>query len=159
RQRRSIPTLLAGVLILSLLLVGHAPAAAQSTLEGVSEPGEWFHPALAAQVDDTAARAAPRGSDLSPAQLDVLKSAADRGDLTADEAVDEGDVDESPAPLAPVPFSEFAGIAFTGTIPPDPHLAVGPTDLVEVVNRTVRIASKAGATLANTSLATWFSNV
>jgi hypothetical protein len=175
RQRRSIHAPLAGVLILSLLLVGYAPAAAQSTPEGVSEPGQWFHPALAAQVDDAAdddaavddARAVPRGSDLSPAQLDALKDAADRGDLTADESADVDvnvDVDESSAAaagdsLAPVPVSEFAGIAYTGSIPPDPHLAVGPTDLVEVVNRTVRIASKAGATLANTSLATWFSNV
>lgn len=55
-----------------------------------------------------------------------------------------------PSPLAPKPDGSFDGIDFrqsTGTVPPDPELAVGPDHIIAVVNVSVAIYDKSGTTL------------
>lgn len=41
-----------------------------------------------------------------------------------------------------VPESYFGGISFTGAIPPDPHMAVGPNHVVQVVNSRIAFFDK-----------------
>jgi hypothetical protein len=181
--------LLVAVLVVGLLAGGYVPAAAQEADgahgfalapeaaagaggAGRSEPGRKLDLAtLAAQVsadDDAAAvgaaRAVPRLSDLGPAALAALKRAVERGELAiaADAGLDADDAGVEAAevaPMTPIQFSEFAGIAYTGSIPPDPHIAVGPSDLIVAVNRTWRIYNKSGTQLFNSTLLSWFSNV
>jgi hypothetical protein len=62
-------------------------------------------------------------------------------------------------PLAPPMITNFEGISYTGWIPPDPILAVGPEYLVAVVNSSWAIYDKTGTELFLTTLDTWFSNV
>ncbi len=65
----------------------------------------------------------------------------------------------APASNAPAPVSNFAGIPYTGWIPPDPHMAAGPSDLLVAVNSTFRIYNKSGGQIFNSTLLSWFSNV
>ena len=66
--------------------------------------------------------------------------------------------------LAPV-VQSFAGLAFDPAVggsshlsPPDTNAAAGPQSIVEVVNNTIAIYTKTGATTASTSLNTFFAN-
>jgi hypothetical protein len=65
-----------------------------------------------------------------------------------------------PEPLATPPVTgAFEGqdsSNCSGCRPPDTHGAVGPSQYVQVVNTTVRVYSKAGATLKTTSLKSFF---
>jgi hypothetical protein len=63
------------------------------------------------------------------------------------------------APAAPGFVSSFAGIAYTGWIPPDPIMATGPSDLLVSVNSSFRIYNKVGGSLFTTTLLNWFTNV
>jgi hypothetical protein len=46
------------------------------------------------------------------------------------------------APRLPAPSNSFAGIGATGSIPPDPNGAVGPRDIVEMVNESFAVFNK-----------------
>lgn len=61
---------------------------------------------------------------------------------------------------APVPAGNFAGIAATGWLPPDCTMAVGPSHVLESVNSSVAVYTKAGAVaLQQRTLTQWFANV
>lgn len=47
-------------------------------------------------------------------------------------------------PIGQTPMAKFPGIGFTGPIPPDPDIAVGPKHVVEVVNGGVAFFEKGG---------------
>lgn len=64
-----------------------------------------------------------------------------------------------PGTSAPALLTNFSGINYTGSFPPDPVLAAGPNNLVLVTNGSVTIGDKTGAPVASTSLATFFSSV
>lgn len=44
------------------------------------------------------------------------------------------------------PSAKFPGITFTGSVPPDPHIAVGPTHVVQVVNSHIAFFRKDNGT-------------
>lgn len=48
------------------------------------------------------------------------------------------------APIGQAPHGKFPGIGFTGPIPPDPDIAVGPRHVIEVVNGAVAFFEKNG---------------
>src|SRR5439155_4378459 len=60
-------------------------------------------------------------------------------------------------------FNSFPGLDFTqsgGSVPPDTHMAVGPSHVVETVNTTMAIYNRANGSLAlQTSLSSFFSSV
>lgn len=61
---------------------------------------------------------------------------------------------------APVAAGNFAGIAATGWLPPDCTMAVGPSHVLESVNSSVAVYTKAGAVaLPQRTLTQWFANV
>src|SRR5262249_4258500 len=61
---------------------------------------------------------------------------------------------------APVGAAHFAGMGATGWLPADCTMAVGPSHVLESVNSSVVIYSKAGAiALAQRTLTQWFANV
>lgn len=51
---------------------------------------------------------------------------------------------------------DFNGIDMTNSIPPDPHMAVGPTHILACVNTTFRIWDKEGNILKTISADSWF---
>ena len=58
-----------------------------------------------------------------------------------------------------VPCKSFAGISNTGWDPPDPHVAAGPTHVVEVVNSSIAIFNKeTGVKLLQSTAEFWFQN-
>ena len=70
-----------------------------------------------------------------------------------------GNVSAAPPPVvneaqsaAPALGTNFQGIAATGFRPADPHLAVGPNHIVQVVNSTLRISNKSGGTIGTNTL-------
>ena len=63
------------------------------------------------------------------------------------------------APFTPPLETNFAGISYTGFIPPDPIMAVGPSHVVACVNLSWAIYDKSGTNLFQTTFANWFSNV
>ncbi len=65
----------------------------------------------------------------------------------------------SQALAASATIASFAGLDYTGKIPPDPIVAAGPNHLVAAVNAKFGIFSKSGALLAQTAANSWFSNV
>jgi hypothetical protein len=67
--------------------------------------------------------------------------------------------ESGPTPNAPVLSTNFNGINYTGSFPPDPVLAAGPTNLVLMTNGSVTIRNKAGTLVASTSLSAFFSSV
>jgi hypothetical protein len=100
----------------------------------------------------------PLGLEMSAQKLAALKAslqatrqagATARADTGASMAV----------PTAPGFVSSFAGIAYTGWIPPDPIMAAGPSDLLVSVNSSFSIYSKFGSSLFTTTLINWFTNV
>ncbi len=59
----------------------------------------------------------------------------------------------------PITVGSFAGISQTNAIPPDPHIAVGPNHIMEVVNTTFRIFDKSGATLKTILADSWYGSL
>lgn len=66
----------------------------------------------------------------------------------------------SDSPLAPPPItlSSFDGIPMTNSIPPDPHVAVGPNHIIQVVNTSWRITDKNGNVLKTITADSWFAS-
>src|SRR5204863_8301963 len=60
---------------------------------------------------------------------------------------------------APPMATNFAGIAQTPYTPPDPVIAVGPSNVVAVVNSIFTIYNKSGTNLYSSTLANWFASV
>ncbi|MBI2418334.1 MAG: hypothetical protein HYV28_10625, partial [Ignavibacteriales bacterium] len=56
-------------------------------------------------------------------------------------------------------LQNFAGVGQTNSIPPDPHLAVGPSHIIATVNSDFAIFDKNGNKLFTTSAANWYSSV
>jgi hypothetical protein len=54
------------------------------------------------------------------------------------------------------PSSNFAGVGYTGSIPPDGGVAAGPFNVVAVVNSTINVYDKNGNLLSSQSLAGFF---
>jgi hypothetical protein len=144
------------------------PKIAEGAPSSVSAPGARVSTATVAQIPTNAAAAegaaAPIGTEFPLELIQQLKSAAEAkpqatpslSPLLADRSEPKA---SAVVPNAPVPVNNFTGIAFTGAIPPDPHIATGPSDLIVSVNRTWRIYNKGGAQLFTTTLGTWFANV
>lgn len=59
----------------------------------------------------------------------------------------------------PITRASFAGISMTNAVPPDPHLAVGPNHIIQVVNTTFRISDKAGNTLKTINAESWYGSL
>lgn len=137
-----------------------APGAAISTDSLAKLP-------FTAQSNGEGADDTPYGTELPANVLESLKSAVGArsqslgapSDLQTDSSAPSVGKGVAVGPNAAAPVSNFTGIAFTGAIPPDPHLATGPSDLIVAVNRTWRIYNKAGGQLFNTTLGAWFANV
>lgn len=110
---------------------------------------------------------APMAYEFPPAVIERLKnevSTSSRAFKADGEAVSQQDLNGTPNPFAlnpkaPVLLSSFAGTPYTGWIPPDPHLAVGPSDLILAVNSTWRIYNKFGGQVFSRTLGSWFANV
>lgn len=107
-------------------------------------------------------QSAPLGLWLSNADMVRLKAEAEKpipaalqGLLNADTA------DAAPeAPNAgPTLSTNFQGFAETNWIPPDPTLAVGPSNLVVAVNSSYAIYDKNGNSLSSSTLSNFFSSV
>jgi hypothetical protein len=83
-----------------------------------------------------------------------LRSRAGENSLQEDPVVQK----EAEALVSAVPGVSFSGIPSPGYVPSDSNLAVGPNDIVEVVNVQFAVYSKTGATLAGpTNIQTLFS--
>jgi hypothetical protein len=65
----------------------------------------------------------------------------------ADHASDHAAQTNAAQVLAPQPQANFQGITQNGYIPPDPNIAVGPTQIVEMVNSELAIYDKGGGLL------------
>ncbi|HJW14443.1 MAG TPA: hypothetical protein VJ776_07095 [Thermoanaerobaculia bacterium] len=57
------------------------------------------------------------------------------------------------------PIVSFRGLDYTGSVPPDPIVAAGPSHVVAAVNSEVGVFSKSGALLNRIDADSWFSNV
>jgi hypothetical protein len=66
---------------------------------------------------------------------------------------------EAKAPLAAAPTSSWEGLTYTSLNPPSPDIAVGPSDVLMVVNSTIGQFTKAGVLKKSTTFQTWFANV
>ncbi len=58
--------------------------------------------------------------------------------------------------LAPALGTQFQGIPDTGFRPADPHLAVGPSHVVQVVNSTLRVTNRTGGSASTATLLATF---
>jgi hypothetical protein len=56
-------------------------------------------------------------------------------------------------------LQEFAGLPMTNSIPPDPHIAVGPNHVLACVNSRFAIWDKQGNLLKNISADAWYASV
>ena len=56
-------------------------------------------------------------------------------------------------------YKSFNGIDMTGFIPPDPHFAVGPNHVMQVVNSSFRISDKRGETITTIDADDWYQTV
>lgn len=82
-----------------------------------------------------------------------------RGEEVAEPAADDS-AGISAATNAPVLSTNFAGIAYTGSFPPDCAIAAGPSHVLVAVNRSLAIYSKnGGAAVSSSTLANWFGNL
>lgn len=96
-----------------------------------------------------------------------LKRQIESGTHIPERTVSAPEIDQSPlfpekdptAPTAPTQNSNFAGISWTGWIPPDPIIAVGPNHVVVMVNSSWAIYSKTGTQQYITTLDNWFSSL
>ena len=68
---------------------------------------------------------------------------------------------DNPNGSTPFPFllKDFDGIPMGNSIPPDPYIAVGPDNIIAVVNTSFRIFDKEGNILKTISADSWFNNV
>jgi hypothetical protein len=144
------------------------PKIAEGAPSSVSAPGARVSTATVRQTPASAGAAeggaAPIGTEFPLELMQQLKSEAEAkpqvapslSPLLADRSEPKA---SAVVPNAPVRVNNFTGIAFTGAIPPDPHIATGPSNLIVAVNRTWRIYNKGGGQLFNTTLGTWFANV
>lgn len=68
---------------------------------------------------------------------------------------------DNPTGGTPYPFllKDFEGVPMGNSIPPDPYLAVGPDNIIAVVNTSFRIFDKEGNILKTISADSWFNNV
>ncbi|MFO0981683.1 MAG: hypothetical protein U1E76_08010 [Planctomycetota bacterium] len=106
--------------------------------------------------------------DVGSHQLRVrpLLTPEDEGDLDRHRSRQEdrgafgGQPERDPAGVAGYPRHSFAGPGATGWVPADPHIAVGPTEVVVVVNESFAIYDKnSGAQLYANTFASWFGPV
>jgi hypothetical protein len=89
------------------------------------------------------------------AKIAVENYAAGNPRFILDRTVDAADKSEN----AYQPCRSFAGMNDTGWDPPDPHVAAGPNQIVEVVNSTIGIFDKTtGAVLLQSTGGFWFQN-
>ena len=56
-------------------------------------------------------------------------------------------------------LQDFAGISMTNSIPPDPHIAVGPNHVLATVNSQFAIWDKEGNLIKNINADNWYSSV
>jgi hypothetical protein len=63
------------------------------------------------------------------------------------------------AEVPPLVLADFSSIPKTGSYPPDPVIAAGPSHVLAVVNRELRIFRKDGTLLESASAAAWFDPV
>jgi len=85
-----------------------------------------------------------RSSFTEPAQLEITP--APRAATTA-------------GPIASAPTTSFPGIPYTTLEPPTPDTAVGPSDVVMVVNSTVAQFTKTGTMVRSVAFQDWFTDV
>jgi hypothetical protein len=172
RRRLLFPS--AGLFVLALILPGNVVAVdAQSASQaesgsGRSSPGARFSPAAAtrtsADVDASAQVGVPAGRQFDDATVAAMRAAAQRRQVDVPTATADTAVDAAPAaaiPNAPILSGSYDAFPYTGWIPPDPTLAVGPSDQVVAVNESFRIYDKSlpGTQLFNTTFISWFANV
>ncbi len=62
----------------------------------------------------------------------------------------------SPDSPPPITLASFIGNNQTNGIPPDPHLAVGPSHIIQVVNSSFRISDKSGTTIKTIGANAWY---
>jgi hypothetical protein len=87
-------------------------------------------------LDLDAARLMPRATGPGPSDVSNLAPPAEGG----------------PGALAPPLGTQFDGISDTGVIPADPNLAVGRQRIIQVVNSSIRITTRTGASPLTTTL-------
>jgi hypothetical protein len=61
-----------------------------------------------------------------------------------------------PPPPPPITLASFQGNNQTNGFPPDPHLAVGPNHIIQVINSSFRISDKAGNTIKTIGANSWY---
>ena len=59
----------------------------------------------------------------------------------------------------PILLNDYEGIPMGNSIPPDPYVAVGPNNIIAVVNTSFRIYDKEGNILKTIDANSWFNNV
>lgn len=155
-------------------LASASPARAQEVSSGAASPSSTIagamvtaadRPSAVATSSDTRRERPSRGYDID---IQALKArAASRQPSEAAEPLrnDAGRVLVEAAgagieqPRTPSLSTNFRGIGPTGFIPGDPHIAAGPSHLIQIVNSDFRIASKSGTTVVDWFLEDWFANV
>lgn len=65
----------------------------------------------------------------------------------------------TPGPVVSTPLYSWQGLTDTGLEPPSPDMAVGPSDVLMVVNGSIGQFNKSGTLLKLNSLQDWFSDV
>ena len=65
---------------------------------------------------------------------------------------------DEPTGPPPVTVATWQGIPQTNSIPPDPHVAVGPNHVLQVVNTSFRISDKNGTTLKTITADAWYTS-
>jgi hypothetical protein len=137
---------------------------------GRSEPGRRLDPRTLPSVEPDGLlpdqlRAVPRGREFGAAAYAALKARVVSGQVPLPEAdfldLAGAEPSEAQAPAAPILAGSYDAIPYTGWIPPDPQIAVGPSDLIVAVNSNFRIYNKSlpGSQLFSTTLLSWFANV
>jgi hypothetical protein len=63
---------------------------------------------------------------------------------------------DEPPPVPPLRLTSFPGIGYTGLTPPDTQIAVGPSQVLQMVNAMGRISSKSGTPLKSFDLSRLF---
>ncbi|MBI4517919.1 MAG: hypothetical protein HY699_19105 [Deltaproteobacteria bacterium] len=128
----------------ALLLAPAAWAALHGPVTGTADPNEPGVVSAAAAVPAQPV-VVPRMP--GPRRNHALGAAAGRSTLAPP---------LSPLQSAPILAGDFAGIPFTSFFPPDPSLAVGPDDLVAVVNGAIALFTRSGANPWQRSLNNFF---
>lgn len=126
--------------------------------EQVGQVGEAVAPVTLEQIRKSAAEAAaspqfgavPLGEEFDHSQSRTanVRPTGTAGNVSA-EPVPELSESTTKAPELGVNFN---GIPSTGFRPADPHLAVGPNHIVQVVNASLRISNKSGGTIGTNTL-------